>query len=312
MGQRAAGAAGGARAMSELLARLPAVRGKLEPKAAMAPWVWFRVGGPAEVLFKPADVADLQAFLLALPEDVAVLPVGVASNMLIRDGGVPGVVIRLGGVLNRIHTEGEQVIAEAGALDRSVAVAAAQAGIAGLEFFVGIPGTIGGAVRMNAGAFGGETKDRLVRVRAVDRSGTLHEVPAADLGLTYRHSDLPADWIVVEATFQGEAGDPAAIKARMEAIKAERAAAQPLQVATGGSTFKNPAGGRAWQLVDAAGCRGLRHGGAMVDTKHCNFLVNTGNATAADVEALGETVRERVRATSGVELHWEIERVGRP
>ena len=297
--------------MSDLLARLPQVRGKLEPNAPLAGWVWFRVGGPAEVLFKPADVADLQTFVAAMPADVAVLPVGVASNLLIRDGGIQGVVVRLGGVLNRIRTEGATVIAEAGALDRSVAVAAAKAGIAGLEFYVGIPGTVGGAVRMNAGAFGGETKERLVSIRAVDRGGKLHDVPAADLGLRYRRSDLPEDWIVVEATFQGEAGDPAAIKARMDAIKAERAAAQPLHVATGGSTFKNPDGARAWQLVDRAGCRGLRIGGAVVDAKHCNFLVNTGTATAADLETLGETVRARVLAASGVALEWEIKRVGR-
>ncbi len=297
--------------MSDLMARLPAVRGKLEPQAPLERWVWFRVGGVAEVLFKPADVADLQAFLQGLPAGVPVLPVGVASNLLIRDGGVAGVVIRLGGVLNRIRTDGTTVIAEAGALDRSVAVAAAKAGIAGLEFYVGIPGTVGGAVRMNAGAFGGETRDRLASIRALDRTGRLHDVVAADLGLRYRHSDLPDDWIVVEATFQGEPGDAAAIKARMEAIKAERAAAQPIHVATGGSTFKNPAGSRAWQLVDRAGCRGLRVGGAVVDAKHCNFLVNTGTATAADLETLGETVRERVLAATGIALEWEIKRVGR-
>ncbi|MFW5679353.1 MAG: UDP-N-acetylmuramate dehydrogenase [Pseudomonadota bacterium] len=294
-----------------LLDRLPAVRGKLEPQAPLAPWVWFRVGGPAEVLFKPADIDDLADFLRALPLDVPVLPVGVASNLLIRDGGVAGVVVRLGGVLNAIRTEdGTTVTAEAGALDRSVAVAAAKAGIAGLEFYVGIPGTIGGAVRMNAGAFGGETKDRLVSIRALDRAGRLHEARACELGLAYRRSAVPDDWIVVEATFRGEPGDPVAIKARMDAIKAERAAAQPLHVATGGSTFKNPEGRRAWQLIDEAGCRGLRRGGARVDTKHCNFLVNEGTATAADLESLGETVRERVRALSGIELDWEIKRVG--
>ncbi len=296
--------------MSALHTRLPAVRGRLEAAAPLAPWAWMRVGGPAEVLFRPADVADLEAFLRALPEDVPVLAVGVASNLLIRDGGVPGVVIRLGGVLKKIRTAGTTLTAEAGALDRSVAMAAAKAGIAGLEFLVGIPGTIGGAVRMNAGAFGGETKDRLVSIRALDRRGVVHDLAAADLGLRYRHSELPADWIVVAATFEGEPGDPDRLKARMEAIKAERAAAQPVSVATGGSTFKNPAGRRAWQLIDAAGCRGLRHGGAVVDAKHCNFLVNTGAATAADLEALGETVRERVRAASGVVLDWEIKRVG--
>ena len=216
-----------------------------------------------------------------------------------------------GDALFRERTDGVRLTAEAGALDRSVAVAAAQAGIQGLEFYIGIPGTIGGAVRMNAGAFGGETKDRLVSIRAVDRAGKLHEVAAGDLGLAYRRSALPDDWIVVEATFAGEPAEPAAVKARMDAIKAERAAAQPLSVATGGSTFKNPAGRRAWQLVDAAGCRGLRRGGAVVNEKHCNFLVNTGDATAADLETLGETVRERVEAQSGIRLDWEIKRVGR-
>jgi len=297
--------------MTGLLDRLPAVRGRLQATAPLASWAWMRVGGPAEVLFRPADIADLQAFLEGTPADIPVLPVGVASNLLIRDGGVDGVVVRLGGVLKAVRTDGTRLTAEAGALDRSVAVAAAQAGIAGLEFFVGIPGTIGGAVRMNAGAFGGETGDRLVAIRALDRDGVMHEVPAAELGLAYRRSALPDDWIVVEATFAGEAGEPAAIRARMDAIKAERAAAQPLSVATGGSTFKNPEDGSAWRLVDAAGCRGLREGGAVVNEKHCNFLVNTGDATAADLETLGETVRERVRATSGIGLEWEIKRVGR-
>ena len=298
--------------MSALLDRLPPVRGRLKADAPMAPWAWMRVGGPADVLFRPADIEDLRDFLRALPEDVPVMPVGVASNLLVRDGGVAGVVIRLGGVLKAIRTDGTRVVAEAGALDRSVAVAAARAGIAGLEFYVGIPGTIGGAVRMNAGAFGGETKDRLVSIRALDRAGTLHEVPATALGLAYRESAVPADWIVVEATFAGEKAEPADVKARMEAIKAGRAAAQPLSVATGGSTFKNPEGGSAWRLVDAAGCRGLRLGGAVVSDKHCNFLVNTGAATAADLETLGETVRARVEAASGIRLDWEIKRVGRP
>ena len=297
--------------MSRLIDALPAVRGRLEAAAPTAPWAWMRVGGPAEVLFRPADIADLQAFLAATSAEVPVLAVGVASNLLIRDGGVDGVVVRLGGVLKAIRTDGVRLTAEAGALDRSVAVAAAQAGIGGLEFLVGIPGTIGGAVRMNAGAFGGETKDRLVAVRALDRAGRMHEVPAAELGLAYRRSALPDDWIVVEAAFEGMREEPAAIKARMDAIKAERAAAQPLSVATGGSTFKNPEGRSAWRLVDAAGCRGLRVGGAVVNDKHCNFLVNTGGATAADLETLGETVRARVAATSGIRLDWEIKRVGR-
>ncbi len=297
--------------MSGLIDRLPPVRGRLEATAPLASWAWMRVGGPAEVLFRPADIADLQAFLAATPAEVPVLPVGVASNLLIRDGGIAGVVVRIGGALKAIRTDGTRLTTEAGALDRSVAIAAAQAGIAGLEFYVGIPGTIGGAVRMNAGAFGGETKDRLVSIRALDRAGVMHEVPATELGLAYRFSAVPEDWLVVEATFEGERDEPAAIKARMDTIKAERAAAQPLSVATGGSTFKNPEGHRAWRLVEAAGCRGLRVGGAVVSDKHCNFLVNTGDATAADLETLGETVRARVEATSGIGLVWEIKRVGR-
>lgn len=297
--------------MSGLIDRLPPVRGRLEATAPLASWAWMRVGGPAEVLFRPADIADLQAFLAATPAEVPVLPVGVASNLLIRDGGIAGVVVRIGGALKAIRTDGRRLTTEAGALDRSVAIAAAQAGIAGLEFYVGIPGTIGGAVRMNAGAFGGETKDRLVSIRALDRAGVMHEVPATELGLAYRFSAVPEDWLVVEATFEGERDEPAAIKARMDTIKAERAAAQPLSVATGGSTFKNPEGHRAWRLVEAAGCRGLRVGGAVVSDKHCNFLVNTGDATAADLETLGETVRARVEATSGIGLVWEIKRVGR-
>ncbi len=297
--------------MSGLIDRLPPVRGRLQATAPLASWAWMRVGGPAEVLFRPADIADLQAFLAATPAEVPVLPVGVASNLLIRDGGIAGVVVRIGGALKAIRTDGTRLTTEAGALDRSVAIAAAQAGIAGLEFYVGIPGTIGGAVRMNAGAFGGETKDRLVSIRALDRAGVMHEVPATELGLAYRFSAVPEDWLVVEATFEGERDEPAAIKARMDTIKAERAAAQPLSVATGGSTFKNPEGNRAWRLVEAAGCRGLRVGGAVVSDKHCNFLVNTGDATAADLETLGEMVRARVEATSGIGLVWEIKRVGR-
>lgn len=290
---------------------MTAIRGKLRDNVPLAPLAWFRVGGPAERLFQPADVEDLAAFLAATPEDVPVLPMGVASNMLIRDGGIEGVVVRFGGPLARVEVEGTTVIAGAGALDQKVAQVAAAAGLAGIEFMIGIPGTIGGAVRMNAGAFGGETRDRLVWAEALDRQGRLHRLANAELGFRYRHSDLPTDWIVVRAAFALEPGDPDAIKARMEAIKAEREAAQPLRVATGGSTFKNPEGNRAWQLIDRAGCRGLTHGGAMVSDKHCNFLINTGNATAADLEALGEMVRDRVAAATGIRLEWEIKRLGK-
>jgi UDP-N-acetylmuramate dehydrogenase len=288
------------------------LRGNLRENVALAPLAWFRVGGPAERLFQPADAEDLAAFLAATPDDVPVLPMGVASNMLIRDGGIPGVVVRFGGPLAKVEVEGTTVIAGAGALDQRVAQEAQRAGLTGIEFMIGIPGTIGGAVRMNAGAFGGETRDRLIWAEALDRRGRLHRLSNAELGFAYRHSELPEDWIVVRAAFALEPGDPAAIKARMEAIKAEREAAQPLRVATGGSTFKNPAGHRAWQLIDQAGCRGLTRGAAMVSDKHCNFLINTGGATAADLEALGESVRARVLAQSGIHLEWEIKRLGKP
>ena len=286
-------------------------RGNLRENVALGPLAWFRVGGPAERLFQPADADDLAAFLAATPADVPVLPMGVASNMLIRDGGIEGVVVRFGGPLARVEVEGTTVIAGAGALDQRVAQEVLRAGLAGIEFMIGIPGTIGGAVRMNAGAFGGETRDRLIWAEALDRKGSLHRLSNAELGFSYRHSELPEDWIVVRAAFALEPGDPAAIKARMEAIKAEREAAQPLRVATGGSTFKNPEGRRAWQLIDQAGCRGLTRGAAMVSDKHCNFLINTGGATAADLEALGETVRARVLANSGIRLEWEIKRLGK-
>ncbi len=286
-------------------------RGNLRQNVPLAPLAWFRVGGPAERLFQPADVEDLAAFLAATPADVPVLPMGVASNMLIRDGGIAGVVVRFGGPLAKVEVEGTTIVAGAGALDQRVAQVAERAGLSGIEFMIGIPGTIGGAVRMNAGAFGGETRERLIWAEALDRKGTLHRLTNAELGFAYRHSALPEDWIVVRAAFALEHGDPAAIKARMEAIKAEREAAQPLRVATGGSTFKNPPGHRAWQLIDLAGCRGLTRGAAMVSDKHCNFLINTGSATAADLEALGETVRARVLAQSGIRLEWEIKRLGK-
>ncbi len=290
---------------------MPAVRGTLRRAVALAPLTWFRIGGPAEWLFQPADVDDLAAFLAAKPDGLPVMPMGVASNLLVRDGGIDGVVVRFGGPLAKVEVDGSTVIAGAGALDQRVAQAAQAAGLSGLEFMIGIPGTIGGAVRMNAGAFGGETRDRLVWAEALDPEGRLRRLTPADLGMTYRHSGLPADWIVVRAAFDGVPGDREAIAARMQAIKDEREASQPLRVATGGSTFKNPPGHRSWQLIDQAGCRGLRHGAAMVSEKHCNFLINTGGATAAEVEELGEIVRRRVKERSGVTLEWEIVRVGR-
>ncbi len=290
---------------------LPMMRGVLRRGVPLAPLTWLRVGGPAEAIFQPADAEDLASFLAALPAGVPVLPLGVASNLLVRDGGLEGVVIRFGGPLARIVAEGDLVLAGAGALDQRVAQEAQRAGLGGLEFLIGIPGTVGGAVRMNAGAFGGETKDRLVWAEALDRQGKLHRLTNGDLGFAYRRSALPPDWIVVRTAFQGQPADPAAILDRMNAIRAEREAAQPLRVATGGSTFKNPSGHKAWQLIDAAGCRGLRLGSAMVSEKHCNFLINTGGASADEVERLGEVVRQRVRDHSGVELEWEVIRVGR-
>lgn len=286
-------------------------RGMLRENVALAPLAWFRVGGPAERLFQPADAEDLADFLKATPADMPVLPMGVASNMLIRDGGIAGVVVRFGGPLARIEVEGTTLIAGAGALDQRVAQIAERAGLAGIAFMIGIPGTIGGAVRMNAGAFGGETRDRLIWAEALDRKGRAHRLTNAELGFAYRKSALPEDWIVTRAAFALEPGDPATIAARMAEIKAEREASQPIRVATGGSTFKNPEGHSAWRLIDAAGCRGLRHGGAQVSEKHCNFLINTGEATAAELEALGEIVRERVLAHSGISLEWEIRRLGR-
>ena len=298
--------------MSGRLGHLPKVRGTLREDVALAPLTWLRVGGPAAIVFQPADADDLAAFLADLPPEVAVLPMGVASNLLVRDGGIDGVVVRFGGPLAKIVVEGTTVTAGAGALDQRVAQEAQRAGLAGLEFLIGIPGTIGGAVRMNAGAFGGETKDRLLWAEALDRQGRLHYLDAAELNFAYRRSSLPKDWIVTRAAFRGEPGPPKEILARMNRIRAEREAAQPLRVATGGSTFKNPPGHKAWQLIDAAGCRGLRLGAAMVSEKHCNFLINLGSASAADLERLGEMVRERVRDHSGVELEWEVVRIGRP
>ena len=291
---------------------LPEVRGTLRRDVPLGPLTWLRVGGPAELLFQPVDVDDLAAFLAALPPDVPLLPMGVASNLLVRDGGIAGVVVRFGGPLAKVAVEDGLIVAGAGALDQRVAQVAQKAGLSGLEFFIGIPGTIGGAVRMNAGAFGGETKDRLVWAETLDRHGVLRRLDNAALGFAYRRSALPPDWIVVRAAFHGTPGGPAQILARMEAIRAEREAAQPLRAATGGSTFKNPPGGRAWQVIDAAGCRGLRLGAAMVSEKHCNFLINTGGATSEEIERLGERVRQRVREHSGVELEWEVIRVGRP
>jgi UDP-N-acetylmuramate dehydrogenase len=296
---------------ADLRTRLPELRGTLEANAPMAPLSWFRTGGPAEALFTPADEDDLAYFLARLPGDIPVLVVGLGSNLLVRDGGVPGVVIRLGKPFAEVSVEGGQRIrAGAGAPDVKVASTAAKAGIAGLTFFRGIPGSIGGALRMNGGAYGGETKDVLVEATGLTRTGERVTLANGDMGFTYRHSAVPDDVIFTQATFEGRPGDPATIQAEMNAITEARSSTQPVNTRTGGSTFKNPPGHKAWQVIDAAGCRGLRVGAAQVSELHCNFLINHGGASAADIEALGEEVRRRVREHSGVELEWEIKRVG--
>ncbi len=291
---------------------IPALRGSVEANASLADFIWFRTGGGAEWLVRPKDVADLTAFLADLDADMPVMAVGVGSNLIVRDGGVDGVVIRLPKSFAGVSIEGELVRAGAAAMGITVASGARDAGLAGLEFLRGIPGTVGGAVRMNAGAYGREVADILVEATVVTRRGEVKTLPAAAFDFTYRHSTLSDGDIVVEALFRGTPGDKAAIGAEMDRIAAEREASQPLRSRTGGSTFKNPPSGKAWALVDAAGCRGLRVGGAQVSEKHTNFLLNTGGATSADIEKLGEEVRTRVKANSGVELEWEIQRVGKP
>lgn len=287
------------------------VRGKLTAGAPLAPLVWFKTGGAAQWLFEPADIADLQAFLRDLPGDMPVMALGLGSNLIIRDGGVPGVVVRLGKACGKVETAGSLTLrCGGGASGIAVSSAARDAGIAGLEFLRSIPGTVGGFVRMNGGAYSREVKDILVEAQVVLRSGELVTLPVADLHYSYRHSDLPDGAIVVSALFRGTAGDPDAIQAEMDRIAAEREASQPLRSRTGGSTFKNPPGHKAWQLVDEAGCRGLVMGGAQVSEKHTNFLINTGAATSSQIEALGEEVRRRVRENSGMDLEWEIQRVG--
>jgi len=293
-----------------LLESLPAVRGRLSANVALAKVTWFGVGGPAEVLFKPADTDDLAQFLKAKPADVPVTVIGVGSNVLVRDGGIPGVVVRLGRAFATIKVKETHVLCGAGGLDGHVARAAQDAAIAGLEFLCGIPGTMGGALRMNAGAYGAEMKDIVVGAVALDGQGRRHDLSAEALGFGYRKSAVPADWIFVEAQLLGHAGNKADIQARMDAIKSAREETQPLRTKTGGSTFRNPDGFNAWQLIDDADCRGLTIGGAQVSEKHCNFLINDGTATACDLENLGEEVRRRVKAMSGVELTWEIRRIG--
>lgn len=298
---------------AELKARLPELRGRLTANAMMADITWFRVGGPAQVLLSPADEADLAYALAHIPRDLPTFVVGLGSNLLVRDGGVPGMVIRLGRGFGDVKVEADNRIRAGTAVpDVKVARAAGDAGIKGLSFYRGIPGSIGGALRMNAGAHGGETKDTFVEARAVDRSGKIHVLTREDMKFRYRHCGIADDWIFTEAVYQGTPGDPAEIAKEMQEVADYREANQPIKERTGGSTFKNPPGHSSWKLIDAAGLRGFRVGGAKVSEMHCNFLINDRNATAEDIETLGETVRARVKAHSGIELQWEIIRLGSP
>jgi UDP-N-acetylmuramate dehydrogenase len=291
--------------------KMPELRGRLMPNQSLAELTWFRVGGPAQVLFMPEDEGDLAYCLARLPSVIPVTMIGLGSNLIVRDGGVAGVVIRLGRGFSDIKIEpGRRVRAGTAVPDVKVARAAQEASIAGLAFYRGIPGAIGGALRMNAGAYGGETKDVLIEARGVDRAGRVRVFSNADMHYTYRHCGAPDDVIFTQALFQGAPGDPADIAAAMDKITESRELTQPIKSRTGGSTFKNPPGAKAWQLIDAAGCRGFVVGDAQVSEMHCNFLINRGSATAADIETLGETVRARVKETSGVDLEWEIKRIG--
>ena len=296
----------------DLIERLPPLRGRAQANAPLAPFTWFRAGGSAEMLVRPADARDLADFLRGLPHEFPVQVIGACSNLIIRDGGLPGVTIRLARGFTAIAVEANAIVAGAAALDVTVAETAAAAGLAGLEFLSGVPGSIGGAVVMNAGAYGGDIASVLDWAEIVTRSGEIVRLSAADLDFAYRHAHVPAGAIVVRARLRAQQGVPAVIAARMAEIRASREASQPIRARTGGSTFRNPDSMKAWELIDAAGCRGLTRGGAQVSEKHCNFLINTGTATAADIEGLGEEVRRRVHAATGVTLHWEIRRIGIP
>ncbi len=304
-----------ARATSgRLIDRLPPIRGRYRENADLARVTWFRVGGRAEIVFRPADAEDLAAFLKARPADIPITVIGVGSNLLIRDGGIPGVVIRLGREFAKITARGMEISAGAGTLDFALAKAGATAGIAGLEFLAGIPGTLGGALRMNSGAYGREMKDVVISAEAIAPDGTSHHLDPDALGFVYRGSAIPGDWIFTSAVLKGAKGVPEPINQRIAKIQAARADTQPVRARTGGSTFRNPGGAegepKAWQLIDRSGCRGLTRGGAKVSEQHCNFLINDGTATAADIEGLGEEVRRRVKDTTGVTLEWEIRRIG--
>lgn len=293
-----------------MIANLPPIRGRIQANVDLAASTWFRVGGPAEFVARPADATDLSDFFKGLPQEIPVTVIGAASNLIVRDGGVHGVVIRLARGFNQISVEPTGIVAGAACLDLTVAEHAAAAGLTGLEFLSGIPGTIGGAVAMNAGAYGGDVADILDWAEIVTRSGELVTLTADRLAFAYRHASLPPGGVVTRARFRASPGEPTSIAARMAEIRASREATQPVRARTGGSTFRNPDGQKAWELIDGAGCRGLVRGGAMVSEKHCNFLLNTGHATAADIEGLGEEVRARVKSSSGIDLHWEIRRLG--
>jgi UDP-N-acetylmuramate dehydrogenase len=295
-----------------IVSRLPTVRGKYRLCAPLSDTTWFRVGGPAEVLFKPADVKDLADFVRSKPADIPLITLGVGSNIIVRDGGIDGVVVRLGRGFTDLTIDGDRLTAGAGNLDINVATFAAQHGLAGLEFLSGIPGTIGGALAMNAGAYGTEIKDVVIEAEVVDPQGIIHRLGLDDLLYSYRHCGLAKGWIFTSAVFQARVGDKASIEARMAEISAAREASQPVRARTGGSTFKNPSPHRAWEVIDAAGGRGMMLGSAQVSEKHCNFLINTGQATAAELERLGETVIDKVKAHSGIQLEWEIKIIGKP
>lgn len=299
-------------AIPRLIDRLPDVRGELSENAPLAGITWFRTGGPAEILFRPADADDLRAFLAGIERDIDVTVLGLGSNALIRDGGIPGIVVHLGKNFGEISFSGNEVTAGAGAPDVAVARACRDRSLAGLEFLNGIPGTIGGALRMNAGAYGSEISDVLISAQALDPDGQLHDLTPAQFEFSYRHSSIDENWIFVSACLLGTPGERAKIEARMTQIAEDRKSSQPIQTRTGGSTFKNPDGAKAWKLIDAAGCRGLAVGDAMVSEQHCNFLINRDSATAHDLEALGEEVRARVLENAGVSLEWEIRRIGVP
>lgn len=293
-----------------LLSRLPTIRGTYRENAELSKMNWFQVGGPAEILFRPADAEDLAQFFREKPDDVPVIVLGVGSNLIVRDGGIRGVVIRLGKGFAQIHAQSETIEAGAGSLCFNVAQLAKQYAIAGLEFLCGIPGTMGGAAAMNAGAYGADMAAIVKEIEAVDEAGTIHRIPVTDIGYVYRGTTLPEDMIITRVWIEGARGNRAEIETRMEEISAKRESTQPLRNRTGGSTFKNPPGYKAWELIDQAGCRGLKRGGAQISELHCNFMLNTGGATAEDIEQLGEEVRRRVYETSGIELEWEIKRIG--